>query len=220
MGDLSVRWLGRVPYARALALQEETVAARRAGEVGDTLLLLEHPPVVTLGRGARTENLLVGEDALRAGGIDVHRVARGGDVTWHGPGQLVGYPIIDLAARGKRDVVAFLRLLEAVLCEALQELGVPPRTLPGMTGVFADAPPRDPPRKLASIGVGVRGWVTWHGFALNVDLDVADFAIMVPCGLHQVRMTTVADELRGAAPPDLGARARRAVEGACQRAWS
>ena len=141
---------------------------------------------MTLGRSAKGEHLLVDADALAARGVAVHEVARGGDVTYHGPGQLVGYPIVDLGARDARDVHAWLRTLEELLGEALVALGVPWRRVPGWTGVFVDAP--DPrPRKIASIGVGVRGWVTLHGFALNVDLDLAGFDAIVPCGLPRSR---------------------------------
>lgn len=220
MGDLALRWLGRVPYAEALDLQQRCVEARRRGGASDTLLLLEHPPVITLGRSARPENLLASEDALAARGIEVHRIARGGDVTYHGPGQLVGYPIVDLAARGERDVVAFLRAIEGALMEALAELGVAACRIPGLTGTFAAAPPGEPPRKLASIGIGLRGWVTYHGFALNVDLDLTAFGAIVPCGLHQVEMTSLARELGPRAPADLAARARGAVARACVRRWS
>jgi lipoate-protein ligase B len=203
--------LGRLPYGDALARQQELLEARRRGETGDLLLLLEHPPVVTLGRSAREENLRVPRERLRAQGVALFEVARGGDVTWHGPGQLVGYPIIDLAARGACDLHAYLRDLEAVLCAALAALGVPARTRARMTGVFAAGGPADPPRKIASIGVGVRGWVTWHGFALNVDCDLAGFECIVPCGLAGVEMTSGARELGASAPADLGRRARAAV---------
>jgi lipoate-protein ligase B len=182
------------------------------------LLLLEHPAVVTLGRGAHEENLRVSRASLQAEGVEVHEVARGGDVTWHGPGQLVGYPILDLAARGERDLHRYLRRLEAVLGDALESFGVPPRSVPGMTGLFV-ADPRDgaPPRKIASIGVGVRGWVTWHGFALNVDCDLAGFDRIVPCGLQGVAMTSIARELGASAPADLGPRALEAVRDAFLR---
>ncbi len=212
--SLAVRELGQISYRDALALQDELVAARRRGECADTLLLLEHPPVVTLGRSARAEHLLVAADALAARGIAVHEVARGGDVTYHGPGQLVGYPIVDLAARGARDVHAWLRALEDLIGAALLALGVPWRRAPGWTGVFADVPQAPRPRKIASIGVGVRGWVTLHGFALNVDLDLAGFDAIVPCGLRAVEMTSIARELGGRAPADLGARARASVRDA------
>jgi lipoate-protein ligase B len=181
-----------VAYGEALELQLAAVEACRAGGA-DRLLLLEHPPVVTLGRSAKAENLLASRAQLAARGVEVHEIARGGDVTYHAPGQLVGYLIADLAARGARDVSRWLRDLEACLLEALAELGVPSRRIAGMTGVFVDAP--GTPRKIASIGVGLKGWVTYHGFALNVSLDLAGFDDIVPCGLAGVAMTSVAREL-------------------------
>jgi lipoyl(octanoyl) transferase len=211
---LEVRELGRIGYRDALSLQDELVAARRRGEGADTLLLLEHPPVVTLGRSAHGEHLLVPEEVLVARGVELFEVARGGDVTYHAPGQLVGYPIVDLAARDARDVHAWLRTLEEALGDALRALGVPWRRVPGWTGVFVDAPEAARAKKIASIGVGVRGWVTLHGFALNVDLDLAGFDAIVPCGLHAVEMTSIARELGECAPADLAARARAAVRDA------
>ncbi|MDX1649812.1 MAG: lipoyl(octanoyl) transferase LipB [Myxococcota bacterium] len=209
---LDVAWLGRVPYGEALRIQQEAVAARRRGSGPDRLLLLEHPPVVTLGRSGREENLRLAPDELAARGIELHRVGRGGDVTYHGPGQLVGYAIVDLAARGAPDVHRWLRTLEGALLDALGALGVKGARREGMTGVFVHG--AEPPRKLASIGVGLRGWVTWHGFALNATLDPEQFDCIVPCGLHGVAMTSVARELavRGA-PPEatLFARTREAV---------
>lgn len=213
--SLTVEWHGRVPYAEALALQERRLAAVRAGESGDALLLLEHPPVVTLGRSAREENLRVPRDQLAASGVEVHEVARGGDVTWHGPGQLVGYAIVDLAARGRSDVHRFLRDLEGGLCDALAKFGLACDTRDGMTGVFVAG--SAPPRKIASIGIGVRGWVTWHGFALNVTPDLAGFGAIVPCGLRDVEMTSVARELGAAAPPELFGAVGEAVGEAFQR---
>lgn len=213
--ELEVLWLGRVPYAEALELQRRRQEAVRAGEAAEALLLLEHPPVITLGRSADPAHLLESPAALAARGVELHEVARGGDVTWHGPGQLVGYPIVDLAARGRPDVHRYLRDLEGALCDAAAELGVAARAIPGMTGVFAKD--GEPPRKLASIGVGLRGWITGHGFALNVDADLAGFAAIVPCGLHGVAMTSLARELGDGAPPDLGLRARAAVAAAVVR---
>jgi lipoyl(octanoyl) transferase len=213
VGDgIQIDWLGRVPYGEALRRQLEAVEARRCGAAGDRLLLLEHPPVVTLGRSARPENLRTPRAVLEARGVEVHEVARGGDVTYHGPGQLVGYAIVDLAARGAADAPAFLRTLEAGLGDALAGLGIRPATLPGMTGVFVAE--SLPARKIASIGVGLRGWISWHGFALNVTTGPADFADIVPCGLHHVAMTSVAAELD--APPEaaLFARTRDAVAAA------
>jgi lipoate-protein ligase B len=232
--ELEIQWLGRVPYAEALELQEKAVEARRAGAAGDRLLLLEHPPVITLGRRAAPEHLLLSAQELAARGIEVHRIGRGGDVTYHGPGQLVGYPILDLRARGRADVHLFLRTLEGCLMEALAELGIAATRLPGYTGVFA-APSswgsgsglrlaarasrlRGVPTKIASIGVGLRGWVTFHGFALNVAADLSGFEAIIPCGLHGVRMTSVARELGlVTTPPDLLERATRAVGTALAR---
>jgi lipoate-protein ligase B len=209
MGDgLHIDWLGRVPYGEALERQARAVEARRAGACGDQLLLLEHPPVVTLGRSAREANLLTSRAALAAKGVEVHEVARGGDVTWHGPGQLVGYLIVDLAARGLPDAPAFLRAIEAGLVAALAVLGVTAEGRPGTTGVFVAR--SAPLRKLASIGVGLRGWISWHGFALNVTTDRAAFDDIVPCGLHGVRMTSLARELP-APRPALFEAARAAV---------
>jgi lipoate-protein ligase B len=200
-----------VPYAEALALQERRIEARRRGEAADALLLLEHPPVITLGRRGRDEHVLAPAGLLAERRIEVHRVARGGDVTYHGPGQLVGYLVADLAARGEPDAGALLRRIEAALVAALADLGVEGYTRPGQTGVFATPGAPGPARKVASIGVGLRGWISWHGFALNVTLDPAAFELIVPCGLHDVAMTSLARELGAAAPLDLDARARRAV---------
>jgi lipoate-protein ligase B len=193
MGNaLETSWLGTVPYGAALERQLAAVEARRGGGA-DRLLLLEHPPVVTLGRSAKPENLLTPRAQLAERGVEVHEIARGGDVTWHGPGQLVGYVIADLAARGAQDVSLWLRGIEAALIEALGELGVASRRVEGMTGVFVDAPGAR--RKIASIGVGLKGWITYHGFALNVTPELAGFADIVPCGLSGVTMTSVAREL-------------------------
>ena len=167
---------------------------------------------MTLGRSFRPSSLLVGRDELARRGIALCEVARGGDATYHAPGQLVGYPILDLAARGEPDVHRYLRRLEAALGRALAALGVPSRTLAGRTGVFVDDPARpEPARKIASIGVALRGWVTLHGFALNVSLDPAAFAVIVPCGLADVEMTSVARELGDRAGDALAERASEAL---------
>jgi lipoyl(octanoyl) transferase len=211
---LSVAWLGRVAYGPALLLQEEAVRRRRGGESVDQLLLLEHPPVVTLGRGAREENLRIGREALQARGVEVHEIARGGDVTYHAPGQLVGYLVVDLRRRGGRpDLHGFLRDVEAALISALGGLGIGGRRVEGRTGVFVDTAEvaSGPDRKIASIGVGVRQWVTYHGFALNVTTDLSGFDLIVPCGLHDVEMTSVEREL-GCGPLGLDTRVRKAVE--------
>ena len=214
--SLAIEWLGLVPYGEALVLQESALVERAAGRSGDRLLLLEHPPVVTLGRSAKAGHLLVDEARLRELGIERFEVGRGGDVTYHAPGQLVGYPIIDLSAPGRRDVHAFLRQLEAGLIDALEEWAIPACRVEGRTGVFIDRirsrrrTGRE--RKIASIGIGLRRWVTWHGFALNVELDLSGFDAIVPCGLPDVVMTSVARELaieRGEpeAGPERGAQA-------------
>lgn len=179
---LNVVRAGTVPYRNALAWQRELAMARITGRLADdTLLLLEHPPVLTLGRGARAGHI------LHAGGIDVIDVERGGDVTFHGPGQLVGYPIVDLAQH-RRDLHWYLRALEQVLIDALGSLEVAATRRPGYTGVWTAG------RKIASVGVHVRQWVTWHGFALNVATDLSEFARIVPCGIAGVEMTSVARE--------------------------
>jgi lipoyl(octanoyl) transferase len=214
--ELKIERLGRIPYLEALELQEKQVEAVRSGTAGDTLLLLEHPPVITLGRRADPAHVLVATAELRTRGVEVHTVTRGGDVTYHGPGQLVGYLICDLAARGRRDVNAFLRALEGSLIDALAALGLRAAAHQGLTGVFVAEASSPRPRKIASIGVGLRGWVSYHGFALNVTNRLADFAAIVPCGLSHVEMTSVARELDSACPPApaLDASARDAVAAA------
>ena len=219
--SIDVDWLGRVPYAAALALQERAVEARRRGEAGDRLLLLEHPPVVTLGSAGRVENLLISETELAARGVELYRARRGGDVTYHAPGQLVGYLVVDLAGRDRKDVHRFLRTIEEALLEAVAAFGLACRRIEGMTGVYVADPGAGPERKLASIGVGVRHWITWHGFALNVAIDLAGFDVIVPCGLQGVEMTSLARELgvSGAEAQALEEAARERVGAAFQRAF-
>jgi lipoate-protein ligase B len=217
---LTVEWLGCVPYGDGLERQLAAVEARRRGGP-DRLLLLEHPPVITFGRSARRENLRSAPEALVARGVELFEVARGGDVTWHGPGQLVGYLIADLAARGTPDVSAWLRRIEGALIEALGALGLAGRRSPGMTGVFLErADPRGRPRKIASIGVGLRGWISWHGFALNATPELAGFDDIVPCGLSGVAMTSVAEALGEPPTRALFERTRHAVEAAFARAFA
>jgi lipoate-protein ligase B len=181
--DLEVARCGRVPYHVALAWQEALQARRLAGG-NDVLLLLEHAPVYTLGRGA--DPAFLGEAAR--GAVPVVRVGRGGQVTYHGPGQLVGYPILDLRAH-RPDVRWYVRTLEQVLIEALADLGIAAGRRDGSPGVWVDGV-----RKIASIGVGIRRWVTWHGFALNVGADLRGFDGITPCGISGVTMTSVARE--------------------------
>ena len=168
--------LGRVPYARALELQSVVAAQRKLGQVPDHLLLLEHPHVITLGRNGRMANLLASSEVLERSGVTFHSTDRGGDITYHGPGQLVGYPILDLGD-WKRDVVAYVRAIEQVLVDTLEEFGIAAGRLPGCTGVWVDG------AKIAAIGVHLSRWVTSHGFALNVNTDLSYFQYIVPCGL-------------------------------------
>ena len=186
---LQVRRLGRVPYAEALALQEELRASLGRGEAPETILLLEHPDVITYGRSAKDGHTLQADTDLRRLGYDVFRVNRGGDVTWHGPGQLVGYPLLDLERHGA-DVHRYLRALEGALVDALAGFGIDARRREGYAGVWLDER-----RKIASIGVGLRRWLTLHGFALNVSCDLARFDVIVPCGLQGVRMVSMASVL-------------------------
>jgi len=173
---VQLRDVGRMGYARALALQTNMVERRKRGEIPDQLLIVEHPHVVTMGRNGHMENVLASPEILERSGIELHYTDRGGDVTYHGPGQIVGYPIVDLR-EWKRDVVAYLRALEQVLIEALAEFGIAGGRMPGATGVWVEG------AKIAAIGVHISRWVTSHGFALNLDTDLDYFKYIVPCGL-------------------------------------
>jgi lipoate-protein ligase B len=192
MPDVQVVRLGRIGYDDALALQRAAAAARVAGTISDVLLLCEHPPVVTLGRSTKADHLTATPAMLAARGVEVREVERGGDVTFHGPGQLVGYPILDLSGY-RKDLHWYLRQLEATLIAALSRFDIAAERRPGLTGVWTGN------RKIASIGVHARGWVTWHGFALNVTTDLSYFDLMVPCGIADVEMTSIARERPGAA---------------------
>lgn len=189
---LDVRLPGRVAYADGLLLQEELVARRQRGEGRDTLVLLEHPRVLTLGRNAHAENLLLDEDALRARGFETFEVGRGGDVTYHGPGQLVGYPVLALAP-DERDAHEYLRRLEQVLIEALEDFGISARRHAPHTGAWVDVGGES--RKIAAIGVRLSRWVTSHGFALNVDCALEDFDVIVPCGIREHGVTSMSEVL-------------------------
>jgi lipoyl(octanoyl) transferase len=181
--DLNVAWLGTVAYPAALTLQDALVNARRYDQIGDTLLLLEHHHVFTLGRGA-DERFLINPPPA----VPIHRVSRGGQVTYHGPGQLIGYPILKLEG-SDRDVHRYLRALEQSIIDALRELGIEAGRRERLTGVWIG------PRKIASIGVGIRRWVTFHGLAVNVDPILSYFDTIVPCGIEGCEMTSVADLL-------------------------
>jgi lipoyl(octanoyl) transferase len=177
-----LRDLGRVRYADAFELQRELVERRKRGEIPDQLLIVEHPPVVTMGRNGREQNLLASPELLARAGIEFHHTDRGGDVTFHGPGQIVGYPIFDLR-EWRRDVVAYVRALEEVLIRALGEFGIAGRRVEGATGVWVSLPGGR--AKIAAIGIHVSRWVASHGFALNVDPDLSYFRYIVPCGLTE-----------------------------------
>lgn len=184
---------GRLAYDQGVALQEELVE-KRSRIPADILLMLEHPPTVTRGRRALDEHLLLSTPELARRSIALHESCRGGDVTYHGPGQLVGYPIVDLDALG-RDLHRYLRLLEELLIRLLASYGLHGERSPGRTGVWIGG------EKIAAIGVAVRRWVTWHGFALNLaKADLDGFAAIVPCGLHGVRPTSLEDHLGRAVP--------------------
>jgi lipoyl(octanoyl) transferase len=199
--------LGRISYAEGLRVQAELVAARKAGAIADTLVLLEHPPVLTLGRNAHRSNILASDEMLAARGVEIHEVNRGGDVTYHGPGQLVGYPIVDLRGDlpGKKGPhlgpVDFVRLMEDALIRTARAFGVLTQRIPGRTGVWTLAGGSIQEKKLAAIGVHVSQGVTSHGFALNVTTDLRDFNWIVPCGITDREATSL--ELEVNDPPEL-----------------
>ncbi|MGI8496528.1 MAG: lipoyl(octanoyl) transferase LipB [Gemmatimonadaceae bacterium] len=187
--------LGRMAYADALELQRSAARGRIDATLPeDLLLLVEHPPVVTLGRTAKAGHVVAAPDFLRDHGVELFEVERGGDVTFHGPGQLVGYPIIDLK-RHRKDLHWYLRSVEEALIRGLALLGIHAERHPGLTGVWTGG------RKIASIGVHARDWVTWHGFALNVSTDLSYFELIVPCGIEGVIMTSMLRELGHPPPP-------------------
>ncbi|HVR71922.1 MAG TPA: lipoyl(octanoyl) transferase LipB [Vicinamibacteria bacterium] len=192
-GPLLVRRLGRMPYADALDLQARLVAERQRDAVPDTLLLLEHDPVFTLGRNARAEHVLVPAEALRARGFEVFETGRGGDVTYHGPGQAVGYPILRLEP-GRQDVHRYVRDLEEVMIRACADHGVAAARVAGRTGVWVGG------EKIGAIGVRIARWVTSHGFALNVGNDLAPFQLIVPCGIRDGGVTSL-ERVRGRPVP-------------------
>ena len=216
--------LGRVPYAEALVIQQRVIAARKQNLIGDTLLLLEHPPVITLGRNASRANILASDEWLASRGVEVHEIDRGGDVTYHGPGQLIGYPIVDLRGEwpGKRGPhlgpVDFVRLVEEALIRTCADFGVMAKRIPRLTGVWTlgggDAEPHisesrcGAPRnivekKLAAIGVHVSQAVTSHGFALNVTTDLRDFDWIVPCGIKDHGVTSLELEAEPSREPTM-----------------
>jgi lipoyl(octanoyl) transferase len=191
MRKCEVRDLGRMRYGEALEVQRTLVEQRKRGEIPDQLLFVEHPHVITLGRNARLQNLLAGEELLERMGVEVRETNRGGDVTYHGPGQVVGYPIFDLR-EWKRDVVAYVRALEQTIIEALGQFGIDAERLEGCTGVWVRG------AKIAAIGVHISRWVTSHGFALNVSTDLDYFRLIVPCGL--TKPVTSMEQMGAGAP--------------------
>jgi lipoyl(octanoyl) transferase len=186
--ELWVVRLGRMGYEEALEYQREVARQRITGAIPqDVLILVEHPPVVTLGRSSKEKNLISSPAFLASKGVELFEVERGGDVTFHGPGQLVGYPIIDLK-RHRQDLHWYLRSVEEALIRTLGEYGISGERSTGFTGVWTNG------RKIASIGVHARDWVTWHGFALNVTTDLSYFDFIVPCGISGVEMTSIVKE--------------------------
>ncbi|MGA2325753.1 MAG: lipoyl(octanoyl) transferase LipB [Bryobacteraceae bacterium] len=183
--------LGRIEYGRALELQRELAERRKLGLIPDQLLVVEHPHVITLGRNGKPGHLLASEEVLRRAGIAFFPTDRGGDITYHGPGQIVGYPILDLR-EWKRDVVAYVRAIEQTIIDALAEFGIAAGRLAGFTGCWVDG------RKIAAIGVHISRWITSHGFALNLTTDLSYFQYIVPCGL--ARPVTSMAALGAAAP--------------------
>jgi lipoyl(octanoyl) transferase len=180
--------LGRIGYAEASALQKRIVAARKADAIADVLLVCEHPHVITLGRNGKRENLLASEHVLRQKGVELHASDRGGDITYHGPGQIVGYPILNLSAI-RRDVVWYVRMLEEAMIRATAEFGVVAERVAGKTGIWVQA--GDTEEKLAAIGVHISRWITSHGFAYNVSTDLRFFDLIVPCGIAERKATSL-----------------------------
>ncbi|MBI2680890.1 MAG: lipoyl(octanoyl) transferase LipB [Candidatus Solibacter usitatus] len=176
MRNCCCRQVGRMDYTEAFRLQRELVAARQRGVIPDQLILLEHPHTITLGRNGKREHLLASEDILQRAGISFQETDRGGDITYHGPGQIVGYPIVDLR-EWQRDVAAYVRSIEQVLIDTLADFAIDAERVAGLTGVWTGG------RKIAAIGVHISRWVTSHGFALNVTTDLSYFQYIVPCGL-------------------------------------
>ncbi|MDP8905096.1 MAG: lipoyl(octanoyl) transferase LipB [Chloroflexota bacterium] len=190
--DLDVRWLGRVPYREAWALQHELLASRAAGNSRDVLLLLEHPPVLTLGRQSDPAHVRTSSDELTRRGIDLIRVERGGEVTYHGPGQLVAYPIVRLADRGLY-VRPFVRALEQAMASTAAAFGVAAGRRDGYPGIWCDST-SDRPRKLGALGLRIERGVTYHGIALNVTTELSDFQLIDPCGMRDAEVTSIARE--------------------------
>lgn len=205
MPELDVYQLGTVPYKEALDLQETLLERRIKNEINDSLVLLEHPPTITTGRRGNPSNLLINRKHLDKHGITFEQISRGGDVTFHGPGQLVGYPIIDLQRHGK-DVHKYLRNIEQLIIRTLSGFNIDSRTIEKLTGVWVKR------SKIASIGIGVRRWVTYHGFALNVNTDLNYFELIVPCGIPDVNMTSIKEWIKSDSEIDLDSVRKAIIE--------
>jgi lipoyl(octanoyl) transferase len=200
---------GRVDYTTGLNIQKQLVEARHENRIGNTLVLLEHPPVLTLGRNSSRANILASDEFLAYRGVEIHEINRGGDVTYHGPGQLVGYPILDLRSftlDGRRiGAVDYVRLLEETLIRALGDFAVPAQRIAGRTGVWTIAGGSIPEKKIAAIGVHISRGITSHGFALNVTTDLHDFDLIVPCGISDRTVTSLELEAPdGSTPVTMG----------------
>jgi lipoyl(octanoyl) transferase len=206
---LNLLSLGRVSYSDGLDLQRRLVEARYEGRIGNTLVLLEHPPVLTLGRNSSRANILASDEFLAYRGVEIHEINRGGDVTYHGPGQLVGYPIFDLRSFTPRlGAVDYVRKIEEALIRACGDFNVPTTRVAGRTGVWTPAGGSLLERKIAAIGVHIARGITSHGFALNVTTDLRDFELIVPCGISDRAVTSL--DLEAEPPPSMEA-ARNAV---------
>jgi lipoyl(octanoyl) transferase len=206
---LNLLQLGRVAYGESLELQQRLVEARYEDRIGNTLVLLEHPPVLTLGRNASRANILASDQFLAYRGVEVHEINRGGDVTYHGPGQLVGYPIFDLRSFTPRlGAVGYVRLIEEALIRACGDFGVPATRVAGRTGVWSLAGGKVLERKIVAIGVHIARGITSHGFAFNVNPNLRDFELIVPCGIADREVTSLERE---ADPPPAMEAVRNAV---------
>jgi lipoyl(octanoyl) transferase len=211
MYKCELRELGRIEYGKAFDYQQTLVEQRKRGLIPDQLLLLEHPHTITLGRNGHMENLLASDPALQSAGISFHPTDRGGDITYHGPGQVVGYPILDLN-EWKRDVHVYVRSIEQVMIDALADFGIGAGRVAGCTGVWVDG------KKIGAIGVHISRWITSHGFALNVNTDLSYFGYIVPCGIAkpvtsmaQLGVDAAAPEVRGALARAFGRRFDREI---------
>lgn len=197
MNSLQILDLGLISYTDAYALQQRIASARKSGAIDDVLLLCQHPHVITLGRNGKRENLLASDHVLRQKGVEFHATNRGGDITYHGPGQIVGYPILDLS-RIKQDVHWYVRTLEEVMIRATADFGVTASRVPGKTGLWVGVPPTE--EKLAAIGVHISRWVTSHGFAYNVATDLRYFDLIIPCGINDRKTTSLEKLLNRSVP--------------------